>query len=347
MLYQTNPANAAADSANRYPRPPDEKPDINVDIQVKEDLGPWMIMVHAYIGPEAPIMARQMVTELRTNYKLPAYTFNYGAEERRKEYERVKAQVEQWKQHLAKNGMSTDQPIHLRTIRINEQVGVLIGGFANEAAAKKFLDERIRKLKPLDPAKTGVMLDKRVYYGEEKKDKAEKLQEGYVNPFLGAFVAHNPKVKQTRPADWDKPDIDLLRKLNSGESLSLLTCKKKYTLAVKDFPTPTMVETKGNSGSFIESFLGTKSAARVDIAATNAHSMGELLRQARLDAYVLHTKYGSYVCVGGFDATTDPAMRSMQTLLETKVMPQVYQSISAATNHPLTPSPVVPMLVPR
>src|SRR5438552_642111 len=54
--------------ADRYLRPFEQKADINQDIQVVKEIGPWLIMVHAYSGPEAAIMARQMVIELRGNY---------------------------------------------------------------------------------------------------------------------------------------------------------------------------------------------------------------------------------------------------------------------------------------
>ena len=39
-------------------------------------------------------MARQMVMELRNHYRLQAFVFNHGAEEKRKEDARVKAIIE-------------------------------------------------------------------------------------------------------------------------------------------------------------------------------------------------------------------------------------------------------------
>ncbi|HWY86418.1 MAG TPA: hypothetical protein VNX28_06825 [Gemmataceae bacterium] len=341
---QSNP-----NPANRYLQPYEEKPDINQDIQVTKELGPWMIMVHAYTGPEAAIMARQMVTELRGAYKLPAYTFNYGSEEKRKEYERKKSIYEKHLEFLVKNGLPQDQPFPIRTVRINEQVGVLIGGYPSEDAARRFLVDHVQKLKPLDPNK--VMLDKKVFYGEGKKEssKAEKLQEVYVNPFLGAFVAHNPTVKQERPADWDKPDMALLRKLNAGESYSLLNNKKKLTLAVKEFRTPAMLQPKEEApGSFLDALgLGGKGSQRVDAAATSAHNLAEYFHQAKLEAYVLHTKYYSVVCVGGYDSVDDPGLRNMANLIETKVLPNISQLFNTGPNQAVAQARVVPMQIPR
>jgi hypothetical protein len=337
-------------AGNRPSQPSEEVPDINQDIQVKKELGPWMIMVHAYSGPDAPAMARQMVIELRNTYKLPAYTFNYGAEERRKEYERKKAIVDKQMEYLAKNGLPLDEKIRVRTMRIPEQVGVLIGGYASEEAAIRAKDQ-VRKLKPLDPSK--VMLDKRVLYVEEKKKdnsplQANKAMEGYVNPFLGAFVAHNPTVKLVRPADWDKVDMALLQRLNAGETYSLLNCKKPFTLVVKDFKTPTLFQQQAEKGSFLEKIgLGGKSGQRIDAAAESAHNLAGLLHKANLDAYVLHTKYTSVVCVGGYDSVDDPNMRSMANLIETKVLPQIAQLFPALPGQTVAQAKVVPWPVPH
>ena len=345
-----NPA-PTNDPGNRPLQRHEEKPDFNRDIQVTKDQGPWMVMVQCYTSPEASIMARQMVMELRTAYKLPAYTFNYGAEERRKEYERLKSVIEKQKEYLARNGLPLDGPIRVRTMRIEEQVGVLIGaGYPNELAAKGALDG-MRRLK-LDPHK--VMLDKKVVYQQEKNTdksataKINILKEEFVNPFEKAFVVHNPTSKVERPADWDKIDMGLLHKLNAGESFSLLTCKKPFTLAVKNFPTPTIVEQKTPAGSFLESLsLGGKSGQRVDAAATSAHNLAELLRKAKLDAYVLHTKYTSIVTVGGYDNLDDPSLRNMANLIESKVMPQISHLFPAPPNQAVADNKVVPMQIPR
>jgi hypothetical protein len=359
ILNQAAPQQAPApNAASRFLRPFEEKPDPNQDVQVKKELGPWMIVIQAYTSPEAPAMARQMVSELRTAYQLPAYTFNYGTEERRKEHERVRALIEQQKEFLAKNGLPTDQPIRIRTFRIEEQVGVLVGGYPTEDAAKRDLANRIRKLKPLDPKQ--VMLDKKTIYTVDEKNKeqwpvATKAMEGYVNPFLGACVVHNPTFKQERPADWDKPDMKQLHRLNDADEFSLLNCKKPFTLAVKDFLTPTGLEQKTPTGSFLEKLTGGKSGPRVDEAAACAHSLAGFLRKTNLEAYVLHTRYYSLVCVGGFDGADDPRLQSMRTVVETKVMPQIrqYMPLTSQTLQPGQFAPsvlqgkIMPMPVPR
>src|SRR5262245_51477124 len=74
--------------------PYQEKPDPNRDIAITPTQGPWVVYIDSYTGPEAPTLARQMAMELRSTYRLNAYVYNHGAEERRKEYERVRAIVQ-------------------------------------------------------------------------------------------------------------------------------------------------------------------------------------------------------------------------------------------------------------
>ena len=166
-------ANAYPNPADRYLHPAPEKPDINHDIQVTKELGPWLIFVQTYSTPEAAIMARQMVQYLRTSYKLPAYTFNYGAEEKRKELERVKKVIEDQRAYLLKNGLPLDQQhIRVRTIHIEEQVGVLIGGYPTEEAAHRAL-VGLRTLTPPDPKKVQLSVG---FFGTGETAKYGKLE---------------------------------------------------------------------------------------------------------------------------------------------------------------------------
>lgn len=338
-VNETSPYDGHVTASGDRPLPAwEDRPDINKDIQVTPGQGAWMILVQSYTGPESPQLARDLAMHLRQHYKLPAYTFSYGNEERRKEYERVKVVIEKQRDYLKKNHLPLDQPIRVRTMRIEEQVGVLVGGYASEEAARRALND-LRKLPPPDPKK--VRLDTKFYVkyerdGKKKETgsatpveagawlapdlkKVEQQEMVYVNPFRTAFLCRNPAVKQERPADWDKLDMAVLRKLNAPEPYSLLNCKKSVTLVIKQLQTPTTFESK-SGGGFLEAVGLVKAKERDDAAATSAHNLADFLRkQLKLEAYVLHTKFASIVTVGSFDGLEDPALRSMQQLLETRL----------------------------
>ncbi|MBI3412390.1 MAG: hypothetical protein HY040_29060 [Planctomycetes bacterium] len=325
-----------------------EAPDINQDLHVTSSQGPWMILIQNYRGPEAPQMASKMVTELRSSYRLNAFTFNFGAIERRKEAERVKAIIDKQKEYLQQNNLPLDQPIHVKHIRVEENVAVLVGGYASDTDAKRELD-RIRKLPPPDPKK--VDLDTKYFRAIEnvKTDNAQianpkTINEDrvLVNPFkIHACVVRNPTIKPIEAparAANDALDMDLLKRLNSGEKYSLLACNKPYTLAIKQFQTPTMVESKDSPASILEKIgFKNKIRERIDYAATDAHNLADTLRKLKLEAFVLHTKYASVVTVGGYESLQDPNLLSMQNLLATRLqLPAVA----------LLPRPM-PMEVPR
>lgn len=300
--------------------PAPNQPDPNQDILVTDRQGPWMILVNWYSGQDSPAMARQMVMELRNQYRLPAYVFNRGAEERRKEEERVRGIIEKQKEFFQQKGMSLATALRVKRMHIEEQCAVLVGDYPDDEAARRGLND-IRKLNMPDPNR--VKLSTMFYQNlDEKTGKVKKEEAMYVNPFLKAFVVRNPLVTFDRPKDWDKIDLAALQKLNRDESFSLLTCKKSYTLVVKQFTTPTAVQPRSASGAFLETLgLGGKTSDGIDTAAQNAHNLAELMRKSslKLEAYVLHTRFSSLVTVGGFDRPDDPQLKSAQELLTTRL----------------------------
>jgi hypothetical protein len=315
---------------------------MNRDIQPTPELGPWMVCVHSYVTKDAPEFARQMANELRGAYKLPAYVFTYGLEERKKEYERVKELLAKQREFFkgrelpymysprTKEGptvpvLSNDVPLEYAMTLLKDakqiqlQCAVVIGGYENQEAAHRAA-AAIHKLPQPDPNK--VKLDVR-FYGEKQDpmDVNLKFKSGaaeYVNPFKKAFVCRNPSIKQDR-ADQssDALDINVLRRLNADESYSLLNCKKPITLAIKQFQTYTTVASRDDAPNILEKLgLKTRAGEGIDQAAHDAHVLADLLRKnKKLDAFVLHTKYSSIVTVGGYESLEDPGLRATQSML--------------------------------
>jgi hypothetical protein len=327
----SSPAHAVHSSLMPY-----DDTGINNDILVSKDMGPWMLLLVSYAGPEGPMRARKMVIELRGTYKLPAYVFNYGQEEKRKELERVKAIIDKHKKFLADNNLPADNSVRVKHLKIDEHCGVLIGGYPTQEAAVKARGQ-IKNLKPPDPfvfKQWQELLD--VKFVTPDEDGKTKGAEGvYVNPFARAFVVRNPCVKVERPAEWDKLDVAMLRRMNTVEDFSLLQCKKNFTLAIKQYNLPSVTTPRIEappSGGFWDS-MGFGKKARdprdiVDAAAENAHNLAEALRKKnKLDAYVLHTKYYSLVTIGGYDALDDANLRTMQNLIETRLLPAMPASM--------------------
>jgi hypothetical protein len=301
---------------------------INNDILVKPEMGQWMILITSYRGKDGPMRARKMVSELRSVYKLPAYVFNYGADEKRKEIERISKVVEKQKEWAKQNNLSLDQPIRVSHVKIEEYVGVLMAGYPTMEAAAKARDQ-LRKLPKPNPAvfkleQDGDLLDRKFYTPEEGAKGDGRQEVVFVNPFERAFPVHNPTIKMDRPTDGSKLDVAALKHMNSAEDFSLFKCPKNYTLVIKQFNTPAVTSPRNEptpTSGWLDTFGLGKKAERVDVAAENAHRLAEGLRKTKLEAYVLHMRFCSLVTIGGFDSLEDPHMLTMKNIIETRLVP--------------------------
>ena len=194
--------------APQFALPPSNSVDINKDITITADVGPWTILVMSYTTPRQPDtpgldaakMARDFVTEWNTNpayakFKLKAYVFNYGAEEKRKEYERVQKLKKEQVEALNKLGLNGKTlPIRVHTVRIDEHTAVLLGGFRDADAAMK-VSQEIRKLKPPDIKRVKVDCRFAGAFEPEKQGQALTARDQvveYINPFTKAMPVHNP-----------------------------------------------------------------------------------------------------------------------------------------------------------
>jgi hypothetical protein len=330
---------------------PNDTPDINRDLQVPPEAGPWMIMIIGYRSNTAAVQARKMCMELRNTNRVPAYVFAYGAEERRKEYERAKAIYDRQQAFFKERGQWPEEPLRLRVQHIDVNHAVLMGGYPDVDAANRALAQ-VKSWKLPDPTK--VDLDVGNFWAPKDannvdlanlaniakdKNRVGQAEAGYVNPFKRAFVCRNPAVKQ-QAAPEAKVDITLLKRLNSDEPHSLLSCNKPFSLAVKEFKTPHTVQDRASSANLLEKLGFGGKTEHQDFARISAHNLVDVLRKQKVEAYVLHSKFESTVTVGSYDSPTDPALLSMQEMLATRLNQQPFTQIQFFSRP-------IPMAVPR
>jgi hypothetical protein len=274
--------------------------DPNREHPITPDVGPWIILAASYTGPDAPELARQCVLQLRARDNLPAFVFNYADEERRKQQEEM-------------DRMQQGQPgARRRHIRIDEQCGVLVGGYPDMDTARKALDG-VKKLKPpkldLGPNKTTAEFV--TFITPNPTTKGATVQRAEVNPFTNAFVTRNPSI-QHDAAERDKPD-PILKDLNDGRPYSLLTCKKPYSLAVLELQGTAVIAPRTQTNTFLNSLgLGSRGNDVLNASAKQAEEIARVLREMKFDAYVLHTRHSSIVAVGSYDDPNDKELLKMQ-----------------------------------
>lgn len=268
---------------------------------VTPEVGPWMICVASYRGEESRANAEDMCRELRNEYRVAAFVFNRADDERRAEADRVAQIREQHKRRLRESGLPEDTRLPIKTIRIEDQYAVLVGGFKDDTVARKKLDE-IRKLKPSDK------LQGKAYV----PDPSGKMREQAVNPFQSAFVCRNPRVPKEKIGQDEGPD-PRLKDYNAGESFSLLKCSSPWTLVVKSYSGAAVIQSQNASKSVMEKLMRFgKNDAMLNANSKQAHEVAEFLKRFGFESYVLHTEYSSYVTIGGFSGPDDPKLIQMQ-----------------------------------
>lgn len=318
--------------------------DPSKDYRITADAGSYFICAASFRGPDAPALARELTLVIRKDYQMPAYVYDRGGKEREERRQKVMALLKDCPEG------------HFKGVRIEEQFAVLVGGYKDRESAKKALED-FKKL-PAPPAKfceTGIIQE----LGTQNGQKGVITKEVRYSPFGGSFVAPNPLVPPELP-DRTKAD-DFLKKLNAGESLSLLNSKKSWTLLVKSYQGLAAIQTASAGSKFLDMLTGRSSADHLGAAAMNAHALAQALRDMKpmsFEAYVLHDRYRSIVTVGSYDGPDDPNMkRDIQVLsklnLETgralqpgtqndaKVDPRLVQQSAQFLSQP------IPMPVPK
>lgn len=321
-----SPTPQPAPAAPPVEAPPDAHP-----WYVKAEYGQWMICVKSYGGPVARSLAEELAKEIRETYRVPAYLFEKGADERRKQdefiaKERRRQMADQQKfldeanrlrEEALRKGMDfLESPPKLRVPKYNieEQWAVLIGGWKDMETARKELN----KVRAWQPPKNQNLMDHGLI-AQRGEDGQATGETAAINPFRFGMVVPNPAAPKV---ETDDGTVRAIYRLNEKEELSVLRIGKPWTLVVKAFHPPVKVRDKDGEKSLVERmFSSDQGAKEMHATAQQAASMARALRDAKFkphpfDAYILHTQYGSLVCVGQFDGPDDPAMAETQRVLD-------------------------------
>jgi hypothetical protein len=299
---------------------------------ISPEAGAWCICVQSYFENfEAPagrdfypqeleqLLARSparklcidFVSCLRRDYKLPAYMFNRGDEERKKEEQRVELERKQQEELYRKMGAELPpRKYRKRLAHIQDQYMVLLGGYPDQETARHDLD-RIRRLN--EPPKEFMH---RIQGAIEEKGQRVATDGGYLNPFRTAMVVPNPTGPKLKPPTIDPEELAKgLVMMNANNPYNLLKHQGKWTLVVKIYRVPSrIVGVDGKNGAKIESTDMQQAYENIGKAAVQ---LAAILKSPQLnfDAYVVHTHNSSMVTVGVFDSESDPRLAPMQERL--------------------------------
>jgi hypothetical protein len=325
----------------------------NHPLAIKPEHGNFVICVKSYTGPKARTDAEELANYIRQKHNAAAWLFEYGAEQRQKEeaelaaarqrelaenapflaeHNRLQAELQKQAAAAGVEFIPAGFKIKVPKREVPEQWAVLVGGWADEATARRALD--VIRQWPI-PDKKHLLDMTFIAQQVEQGDKLRGVnkEEAYINPFAAAMLFNNPAVRRAPGAA--QPVDPALAKLNSEEPLSLLKTRHPYTLLVKAYTVPMDARPKDQEEGILgKLFSGSDAAAYLEVTAKQARALAESLRHPSMqkpaqdaarrigyavkpiESYILHTRTGSLVCVGDYPAVDDPDLVAMGRLLQ-------------------------------
>jgi hypothetical protein len=290
---------------------PDPKPVYKYEL--KPEHGEFVVHVKTFRGPVAADekgtareLAEGLAEYIRLEEKLYAYVHETGWALRQERKTQKQIAEDAVRKHYRPNGWTEDQieaeiKRVVKIARAPDEYHVLV---APGKGALKTLEEAhqfakyVRKLKapPADFCDAVV-----VGPAQELSQRKGEPQ----NPFLMALAGRNPSLPK-KAVEMQRPKADdFLMSLNAGKPNSLIhNTKKPITLVVQCYGTNLGRVTKPGVSAAANSRPDGEGLER---AAQQAHLVADMLRKMKpsYEAYVLHTRYESYVCVGEYDSKDD------------------------------------------
>ncbi|HMO13476.1 MAG TPA: hypothetical protein PKD64_02330 [Pirellulaceae bacterium] len=274
------------------------------NIMLNERHGPWLIMCASFGGEEGLEQAKELVRELRGEFRLPAYlyakNFDFSGE-------------------VAGLGVKAVQnangefELRNRSMRFlhqpNYEYAVLVGDFSNpdDAQTQKTL-EKIKHLKPrcLEVSESVQTNQRFGVWREIQRQVSNNPTLRDKGPMRTAFVMPNPTI----PSEYfqAKKQDKLVINMNKGLQYSLYKCPEPYSVKVATFRGELTYDAKKIEAAqkdFEQRLRNNQPMeSKLAEAADKAQTLTDELRKNGIEAYVFHDRYESYVCVGSFPWAT-------------------------------------------
>lgn len=251
--------------------------------ELAEDHGPWMILAANFAGSGAEKQARDLVLELRSRYKLPAY---------------IHKQTYDFTQPII-GTKRTGETAKMQYANKSKYDGlaVLVGNFRSvtDPDFEKTL-ARIKTLTPecLDLARRTTSTQRFASFRELQRRMSGDSNKRVKGPMGNAFATRNPLL----PDEFYAPHgvDDFVARLNKGVQYSLLNNPDKFTVRVASFRGNATINQRE-----IEAITSQdKFTDKLEVGADKAHRLTMALRERGVEAYEFHDRMESIVTVGSF-----------------------------------------------
>lgn len=301
----------------------DPKPVYNYEL--KPEHGEYMVFVKAYQAPvagdergQARELAEGLAEWIRSELRLYAFVYERGWTLRQEREKEKAAVIKAIREYYEPKGFS-DEAIgriikrDVKLSRIADEYAVFVApgkGTLNTFEAATEFAKYVHKL----PAPPERFCDA-VFVGAEAE--LARRTGDRSNPFEKALPGRNQTLPKKIPANERSRADEFLMRLNAGQPYSLIhKTKKDITLVVQTYGARNGIGRYVKPGETVQT-SGPSNGEMLERAAQEANSLAEVLRSQKppFDAYVLHTRFESFVCVGEFDSKDDPALLALQKAL--------------------------------
>jgi hypothetical protein len=317
--------------ASRPPAPRtagDPKPAYKYEL--KPEHSEYVVFVKAYQAPaahdargQARELAEGLAEWIRSECRLYAYVHERGWLLRREQDREKEATIKAIRDYYVPRGESEEQIAirikrEVKFARIPDEYAVFV---VPGKGTLKSLDEAAEFARYLHklPCPPDQFCDS-VFVGAERGTANRSSEKA--NPFERAMPGRNPTLpKKEVAAEIPKAELELLDRLNRGQPYSLIHhTKKPVTLVVQSYGSKQGAGQLVKPGEVIQT-TGRAEGEMLERAAQQANSLVEVLRKqpakvgGPFDAYVLHTRYESFVCVGEYDSKDDDKLLAVKKML--------------------------------
>ena len=290
--------------------------------ELKPENGEFLVYVKAYQAPEAGDavgqsreLAEGLAEWIRTECRLYAFVHERGWLQRREQVKEKETVIKAIRDFYTPKGWTEEQIA--RVIKRDVKYARIPDEYVVYAAPGKgdlkTFDEAMAFAKYVHKlASPPDRFCDAVFVGGEREAGRGAGQRS--NPFEKAIPGRNPTLpKKITAAERPKAD-DFLMNLNSGQSYSLIhKTKKDFTLVVQSYGAKNGIGQLVKPGEVVQTG-GRSDGELLERAAQQATELAKVLRSWRpaYDAYVLHTKFESFVCIGEYDSKDDPQLLALQ-----------------------------------
>jgi hypothetical protein len=315
----TRPANPPTGYGIPNLAPPAPRPDPKpvYKYELKPEHGEFLVIVKTFQGPvavdelgRARDLAEGLAEYIRSECRLYAYVHESGwakRQERDKEKAAVLASARKYYESLGwdEERIAAEIKRVVKLARIPDEYSVLVapgkGTLKNIDEALEFA-KYVRKLKapPADFC-DAVMVGSSQDVSQRRGDPQ--------NPFPMAMPGRNPMIARKEVGMQRPKADDFLMSLNSGKPYSLIhKTTRPFTLVVKAYGTQFGQLQKPGE---VVAASGRSDGELLERAAQQAQAVATVLRRMKYDAYVLHTRYESFVCIGEYDSKDDANLQAI------------------------------------